>query len=59
MVLRVCARGPGGLRTGQRQGRFSISLAGLDPQKVLGLVLNETGTDGSGEGYGSYAYIAG
>ena len=35
------------------------ALAGLDPQKVLGLVLNETGTDGSGEGYGSYAYIAG
>ena len=24
------------------------ALAGLDPHKVLGLVLNETGTDGSG-----------
>ena len=35
------------------------ALSGLDPNKVLGLVLNETGTDGSAEGYGSYAYIAG
>jgi protein-tyrosine kinase len=35
------------------------ALAGLDQNKVLGLVLNEAGTDGAAEGYGSYAYIAG
>jgi capsular exopolysaccharide synthesis family protein len=35
------------------------ALAGLDHNKVLGLVLNEAGTDGTAEGYGSYAYIAG
>jgi capsular exopolysaccharide synthesis family protein len=36
------------------------ALAGLDTSKVLGLVLNETGgDDGSAEGYGGYAYVAG
>ena len=36
------------------------ALAGLDPAKVLGLVLNETGTDGTAEGYGGYyTYVAG
>jgi capsular exopolysaccharide synthesis family protein len=36
------------------------ALAGLDPSKVLGLVLNETGGDeGTAEGYGGYAYVAG
>ena len=35
------------------------ALSGLDQNKVLGLVLNEVGTDGAAEGYGSYAYIAG
>ena len=35
------------------------ALAGLDASKVLGLVLNETGTDGTAEGYGGYAYVAG
>ena len=31
----------------------------LEPGKVLGLVLNEAGSDGAAEGYGGYAYIAG
>jgi capsular exopolysaccharide synthesis family protein len=36
------------------------ALAGLDPSKVLGLVLNETGgEEGAAEGYGGYAYVAG
>jgi Mrp family chromosome partitioning ATPase len=35
------------------------ALAGLDTSKVLGLVLNEAGVDGSSEGYGGYAYVAG
>jgi capsular exopolysaccharide synthesis family protein len=35
------------------------ALASLAPNKVLGLVLNEVGTDAAAEGYGSYAYIAG
>lgn len=35
------------------------ALAGLDAGKVMGLVLNEAGSDGTAEGYGGYAYIAG
>jgi capsular exopolysaccharide synthesis family protein len=35
------------------------ALAGLEAGKVLGLVLNEAGSDGTAEGYGGYAYIAG
>ena len=36
------------------------ALAGLDMNKVLGLVLNEAGTDGAADdGYGGYGYIAG
>lgn len=35
------------------------ALAGFEPGKVLGLVLNEANSDGASEGYGGYAYIAG
>jgi capsular exopolysaccharide synthesis family protein len=33
------------------------ALAGLDSSKVLGLVLNEAGTDGTTEAYGEYTYV--
>jgi Mrp family chromosome partitioning ATPase len=35
------------------------ALEGIEPSKVLGLVLNEAGSNGAAEGYGGYAYIAG
>jgi capsular exopolysaccharide synthesis family protein len=35
------------------------ALAGLDVSRVLGLVLNETGGDGTSERYEGYGYIAG
>ena len=35
------------------------ALAGLDATKVLGLVLNEAGSDASSESYAGYGYIAG
>lgn len=35
------------------------ALAGLDVSRVLGLVLNETGGDGTNERYEGYGYIAG
>jgi capsular exopolysaccharide synthesis family protein len=35
------------------------ALAGIDPGKVLGLVLNDAGAGGAGYGYGGYGYVAG
>jgi protein-tyrosine kinase len=35
------------------------ALLGLDATKVLGLVLNEAGTDGGAAGYGGYSYVEG
>jgi Mrp family chromosome partitioning ATPase len=34
------------------------ALSGLEPSKILGLVLNDAGEDGHGYGYG-YGYVAG
>jgi capsular exopolysaccharide synthesis family protein len=35
------------------------ALAGIEPGKVLGLVLNDAGTGGPGYAYGGYGYVAG
>ena len=55
-LLVLLAAAPAGA---QPKPAIENALLGLDATKVLGLVLNEAGTDGGAAGYGGYSYVEG